>query len=62
MTKVVVDDDMCIGCGACVSACPECFELNENGKSVVIAHECSCDLGEVAINCPVQAITVTEEV
>lgn len=62
MTKIIVDQELCIGCGACVSACPECFELNEDGKSVVISEVCtSCDLQEVALNCPVAAITVTDE-
>jgi ferredoxin len=60
MTTVIVDKEVCIGCGACVSACPECFELNEDGKSVVIAQECNCDLENVALDCPVQAINVTE--
>jgi ferredoxin len=61
MSKVSVDQDMCIGCGACISACPECFEFNEEGKSRVISQECAnCDLEEVALNCPVQAITVEE--
>lgn len=61
MTKITVDEDVCIGCGACVSACPECFELNEDGKSKAIADTCSCDLEEVALNCPVQAINIEEE-
>lgn len=61
MPKVTVDAEVCIGCGACVSACPECFELNEDGKSVVINQECSCDLHEVALDCPTQAITVVDE-
>jgi len=61
MTKITVDQDVCIGCGACVSACPECFELNEEGKSRVIGQTCDCDLHEEATNCPVQAITVTDE-
>lgn len=60
MTKIVVDQEVCIGCGSCVSACPECFELNQDGKSQVISEVCSCDLGEVALDCPVQAITVTD--
>jgi len=62
MAKVTVDQEICIGCGACVSACPECFELNEDGKSIVTSDACGCDLHEVALDCPVQAITVTEEV
>ena len=62
MTIVKVDDDLCIGCRACVSACPEGFELNEEGKSVWIGTEgITCDLDEVALDCPVQAITVTNE-
>lgn len=61
MAKITVDEEICIGCGACVSACPECFELNEDGKSKVIAEVCDCDLAEVALNCPVQAITVADE-
>lgn len=62
MAKIDVDDNLCIGCGACVSACPECFELNEDGKSIAIAGAvCDCDLEEVALNCPVQAITITDK-
>jgi ferredoxin len=61
MTKVTVDQDLCIGCGACESACIECFEIKEDGKSHVIAETCACDLHEVALNCPVQAIDVTDE-
>jgi len=62
MSKIDVDDNLCIGCGACVSACPECFELNEDGKSVVIAGGvCDCDLDEVAENCPTDAITITDK-
>lgn len=62
MAKITIDQDVCIGCGSCVSACPECFELNEEGKSHVISEDCSCDLHEVALDCPVQAITVKDEV
>ncbi len=59
--KIVVDEEVCIGCGACISACPECFEFNEDGKSKVIEGAvCDCDLEEVALDCPVQAITVTD--
>lgn len=60
MAKVEVDKDLCIGCGNCVTDCPKCFELNDEGKSEVkegCGEDC-CDLSEVADNCPVQAITV----
>jgi ferredoxin len=60
MSKVSVDKELCIGCGACISACPECFGYDEDGKSHVIGESCDCDLHEVALNCPVQAISVEE--
>jgi ferredoxin len=57
--KVKVDPDKCIGCGTCVSYCPECFVL-EGAVSTVKedCENCSCDLKEVAEACPVGAITV----
>jgi ferredoxin len=62
MSKIEVDTDLCIGCGACIEACPECFKLgDDDGKSHVIAQACDCDLDEVAVNCPVQAITIVKE-
>ncbi len=55
--KVKVDKEKCIGCGACVSVCPEVFELDENGKSEVKTSECDSDCCEEAKNiCPVDAI------
>lgn len=58
--KPEVDQNLCIGCGACVSACPECFELDEHSKSHVLesCKEDCCNLQEVADNCPVSAISV----
>lgn len=62
MKKVEVDQDICIGCGLCASDCPECFEIKEDGKSHIINQTCdNCDVNEVALNCPVQAITVKNE-
>lgn len=62
MSKITVDKNLCIGCGNCVSDCPDCFELNDEGKSEVkeSCKEDCCDLSEVADNCPVQAITVSK--
>jgi thioredoxin reductase (NADPH) len=52
--------DACIGCGACVSACPEGDVLAlVNGKaSIVHAHKC-IGHGLCAEACPVGAITMT---
>ncbi len=57
--KVGVDEEKCIGCGACVSICPEVFELGENGKSVVKQKETELEcVKEAKEACPVGAITV----
>jgi ferredoxin len=59
MAKVIVDESTCVGCGLCAQACPEVFELRDDGLAHVIAQSCdSCDLKEVASQCPVNAITV----
>jgi len=47
-----VDKEKCIGCGACVSLCPDIFALKD-GKSIVISDE-DCD--ESVDACPVGAI------
>jgi ferredoxin len=61
MAKPSVDKELCIGCGSCISVCPECFELDDEGKSSVIAETCDCDLEEIVLGCPVQAITVEDK-
>ncbi len=61
--KVVVEES-CIGCGLCVQACPEVFELNDKNMAVVKlaavppALQESCR--EAAGSCPVEAIKITE--
>ena len=51
---VKVDKAKCIGCGACVSTCPEGFEL-KNGKANVKNSNAKC-IKEAIENCPVNAI------
>ncbi|RKY37804.1 MAG: ferredoxin [Candidatus Omnitrophota bacterium] len=54
-----MDENACVGCGLCVNSCPDCFEMGEDGIAKVKSSECpSCDLNEVASQCPVNAITV----
>lgn len=60
--KLSVDQEKCIGCGACAATCPPCFEMID-GKSSVKAEECDCQecsLTDVADSCPAEAITVSE--
>ncbi len=63
--KIQVDQDLCIGCGACVNLCPDIFELDDSGKSQVITDancdSCNCDCGMIVDSCPVGAIKVSEE-
>jgi len=58
MTKVKVNDEMCIGCGTCESLCSTVFKI-EDGKSKVISEECGdCDCQSVIDSCPVSAISM----
>ena len=62
--KVFVDQDTCISCGMCVSACNDVYEFNDDGKAEavvdVVPPELEEDAGQAAQNCPVEAITKTE--
>lgn len=60
MAKVTVDENVCIGCGLCVSTCPDCFEMGEDGKSHAKSETCECNLVDVAADCPAGAIHVEE--
>lgn len=56
---VSVDKDKCIGCGVCVSLCPQIFELKEGKSHVKEEDPDDMDCAEKAeSSCPVDAITV----
>ncbi len=57
---IKIDQEKCIGCGACVSLCEDVFELGDDGKAhVKEGANCSkCDCKAAAESCPVEAITV----
>ena len=48
-----VDTEKCIGCGACVSLCPDVFDMKD-GKAKVMSDQ-DCD--ESTSACPVGAIS-----
>ena len=63
MKKLVLNEESCIGCGACVSIDPEHFDFNDSGLSNVISQE-NLETDEVksAIEaCPVQIISLEED-
>lgn len=64
MSKVKVNQDMCIGCGACAAIAPDVFELDEERLSCVKVEEVPADQLEDAKDavegCPTEAIEMYE--
>jgi ferredoxin len=59
--RVISDRDICIGCGACVAACPySAWELDETGKSRLIWERCQ-DAFDCVQVCPVSCIYKSSE-
>lgn len=63
MKKITVEQDLCIGCGACVSIDSENFKFDENGLSKEV-NEIVEDDNELAVTameaCPTGAIKMEE--
>jgi len=61
--KAKVDPDICIGCGLCVTTCPEVYRM-EDDKAVVCVAVVPKDAEETcqkaADECPVTAITISK--
>lgn len=60
--KAKVDKDVCIGCGLCVSTCPEVYKMEDDKAVVTVTvvpkkDEDCCK--KAADECPVTAIVVS---
>jgi ferredoxin len=56
---IAVNQDICLGCGACAGLCPSVFKIGASGKSEVISQENVECAKQAAAACPVKAITVS---
>jgi ferredoxin len=57
LMPAAVDQNQCIGCGACVAECPVgAISLNDQGMAVVDKEKCT-GCGKCAKSCPVEAIS-----
>lgn len=60
--KVSIDEDVCIGCGVCVSDCDTVFEIGGDGKARVIHEPGEAEehaTRKAAEDCPVNCISVS---
>ncbi len=59
--KIEINADECIGCGACVATCDECFEMNGDKASVKKKElKEAGSAQDAADGCPVSCIKVTK--
>lgn len=58
--KVVVEPDLCIACGACISLAPDVYDWDDDGKAKAVVDEVPEDMEETALealdSCPTEAI------
>jgi len=59
--KIIVDKNLCLGCGTCVVIAPKTFRLGAEGKAEVIepASDKEETIKEAIDSCPVNAIKST---
>ena len=59
--KIIIDKNLCIGCGTCVSIAPKTFKLDNEGKAEVLelVGDNETTVQEAIDSCPVTAIKST---
>lgn len=61
MADVVIDVDECIGCEACVEACPEVFAFNDDEEKAYVVEGADADadcVEEAIASCPAECIEI----
>lgn len=60
---VYIDQDECIGCGACVDSCPDVFRMNDDNVAEVYNPEGASEeeIQEAIDSCPVECIHWEDE-
>ena len=59
MTKVTVNKDLCIGCGACTGIAADVFQFDDEGKAEAfgeVTADNEASVQDAIAGCPVQAI------
>ncbi|MFA6088844.1 MAG: ferredoxin [Candidatus Woesearchaeota archaeon] len=61
--KITVDQDACIGCGACEATAPDFFKMNADGKAKPVKDTVDKlgNANEGKSACPVDAIKIEEK-
>lgn len=58
--EIVIDEDECIGCEACVEICPECFEMEEDEEKAKVKEGADANaecVDEAIASCPAECIS-----
>lgn len=56
--KVKIDNEKCIGCGACTACCPEVFEMKNDKASAKVKESDKIGVKQAAECCPGRAIAI----
>jgi ferredoxin len=61
--KIRVDRDLCLGLGNCVACAPTVFQMDEEGKAVVLDPSSvdEATLTEAAESCPENAVILEDD-
>ncbi len=60
MAQVIIDQDECIGCEACVETCPDVFAFDDEEEKATVIDGADADadcIDEAIASCPAECIT-----